>query len=166
MYEELLHRMETQHTNIAARRITGVARSARLEILRMVADVTSIKNLFIQQCGISIDRALRCSHSTVKTAIETWLRSLFGVDGWAARFAELDASEQLIPRRGSRAGEEFRSTKIEERWLVSLLNTKPHFVGGQKYHTPSIFYTEAEPIIDQPTLKTQVYTFENTDASR
>ena len=47
VYDTLLCRLGTQNANIAVRRVAGAARSARLEVLRVAAHVTSERNLFI-----------------------------------------------------------------------------------------------------------------------
>ena len=71
MYEGIMERLEVQQTNIAARRITGVSRSARLATLHMVAGVISARNLYIQQCGIAVDRAVRTHSSKAKMDVDT-----------------------------------------------------------------------------------------------
>ena len=58
-YEGLLDRLETQCTHVAARRITGVARTDCLEALRAVVGGATVRKLYLQQCGIMIGCTLR-----------------------------------------------------------------------------------------------------------
>ena len=61
-YDVDMRRLETLHANIAARRITGISRSARLATLRMAAGVQSVRNLNICQClGHTTARSVRGS---------------------------------------------------------------------------------------------------------
>ena len=106
-YESCLHRLETQQTNIAARRVVGVSRSARLAVLHMVADVMSARKLFIQQSALAIDRALRTRNSAIKTEATRWASSLYGLQYWTTEWHHLAAKDSLIPRTGTRAPGEF-----------------------------------------------------------
>ena len=63
MYEKCMDRLDTQVANIAARRVAGAHRSARLEILTPTAGLMSARNMFIQQCGEFVIRALEAIHS-------------------------------------------------------------------------------------------------------
>ena len=166
MYADPLHRMETQHTNIAARRITGISRSSRLEILHITADVISAHNLLIRQCGISIDKALRISDSGAKNDMESWINPLFRMSNWNSKLKEVDTEDFLIPHWGTNAHEEIWSVKVEERWLVRLLEKEPRFVGGPNYTVQSIFHTETELLADHPEDGAKTFKFGNTRSSR
>ena len=81
-YEGSLNRLETQSANVAARRITGVSRAARLAVLRSTADVLSIRNEYVQQCASMLDRALRAFGSSMRERIAAELADRYGVRDW------------------------------------------------------------------------------------
>ena len=78
-YEGLLRRLEVQIANIAAGRIVGVSRAARLEILHPVAGVMSPRNLFIQQCALMTDRTMRAQNSSAHTLVAKYLSERYDV---------------------------------------------------------------------------------------
>ena len=79
MYESILDRLGAQQTNITARRITGVARSARLAVLHMVAGIVTARDLYIQQRGIAINRASRTHGSRIQIGTEKWPTDLHSI---------------------------------------------------------------------------------------
>ena len=126
MYESILDRLEVQQTNISARRITGVARSARLAVLHMVAGIITARNLYTQQCGIAIDRAPRTHDSRIQTDAERWLQGLYSVVSWKPKWYALCIADQLLARTGRRKGtEEMERLRIPEEWAIQLLPTAP-----------------------------------------
>ena len=97
-YEKCLDRLETLVTNINARRITGASRSARLAVLHMVADVTSARNLFLQQSALFIDRAMRIRNCEIRDEIANWTESLYNVRDWTTAWRHPNPEEILIRR--------------------------------------------------------------------
>ena len=63
LFEQQLSSIETGVTNIAARKITGTGRSARLMALHAAAGVASTHNLFALNCALSFDRDLPAGNS-------------------------------------------------------------------------------------------------------
>ena len=82
IYEKQLDRLDTQVINVAARRITGVHRSARLEVLRLTAGVTSVRNMIIQQSGNMILRALEAPKSPLRTWILQQMQRVYAREAW------------------------------------------------------------------------------------
>ena len=58
-FGKLMNLLDAKPANIAARRMTGVHRSARLEVLMPAAALIYTRNLYIQQCGSFFVRALK-----------------------------------------------------------------------------------------------------------
>ena len=120
VYENIFQRLETQQKNIAARRITEASRSARLAVLHMAADVVSAKNLFIQQCGLAIDRALRIHHSVASDVTAKWVRPLYAGHDWAPRWIPWNTADVSMPHRhytdDMDCGREQESSPIPEPW--------------------------------------------------
>ena len=58
LYEKEIDRADTQMANVAARRISGAHRTARLEVLMPTAGLVSVRDVYIQQCGGMVIRAL------------------------------------------------------------------------------------------------------------
>ena len=56
--EKQMDRPDTQIATVAARRITGAHRTARLEVLMPTAGLVSVRDVYIQQCGGMVIRAL------------------------------------------------------------------------------------------------------------
>ena len=165
-YESCLDRLETQQTNIAARRITGVSKSARLAILHMVADVLSARNLMIQQCGLAIDRTMRIHHSAIHTETARWLAQLYQMDAWSTEWKQLNTQEHLMHRKGTRNPGEYGTEEMTETWVIRQLTQEPRFTGGEWYKVPSIYYTEADLIMIQPQLKQHTYSFHGTNTAK
>ena len=86
-YEGLMSRLETQYANIAARRITAVSRAAQLEVLRPMADILSVRNMYVQQCALLMDRALREHASLLQDRVGAYLRTVCRVEKWTEEVA-------------------------------------------------------------------------------
>ena len=63
---DLMRKMNTQILNISARKVGGVARTARSESLHLVTEVMSFYDMFAVHCADSLDSCLRAHHSTVQ----------------------------------------------------------------------------------------------------
>ena len=67
---DLLHKMNTQVLNIAARRVGGLARTARIESLHFITGAMSIYNMYIVHCADFLDSCLRAHNSSIQTRIK------------------------------------------------------------------------------------------------
>ena len=167
MYEGMFDRLEVQQANVSARKITGAARSARLAVLHIVADIITARNLFIQQCGIAIDRALRPHNSQIQTTTKVWLRGLYCVDGWEPDWYQLRVEEQLLTRTGRRGRDvTTETTPTPEQWTIRLLPKAPYLRAQEASWVSSIYHATAEEIIENPKLKGATYPFTNPQSSR
>ena len=64
MAERTLGCLDTRPTSVAARRIGGIGRTARLAVLHATIDTYATTNVFNQQCAFLLDRALRADGSS------------------------------------------------------------------------------------------------------
>ena len=103
MYEKQPDRLDAQIVNIAARRITGARRSAGLEVLRLTAGLTSVRNMIIQQCGFMTIRALEARDSLLQAWVEDHIRQAYGRSKWLVRQETL-APPASIGGRAKRHG--------------------------------------------------------------
>ena len=89
LFERHFLLLEKGLTNIAARRVTGVGRSAGLMILHIASVVASAPNLFILNCALGLDRALRAANSSIRDQLLEWLGREWNVCDWTSRRHEL-----------------------------------------------------------------------------
>ena len=66
---DVFRKLDMQLVNIAARRITGVSRSAGRPVLHAAAGLVSAPNLFLRQCTLIMDRALRADAGPLKVML-------------------------------------------------------------------------------------------------
>ena len=59
--------------SIAARRVAGVARSARPPVPFAVSGLVSAPNIYILQCALILDRSLRADRSVVRDTLNNCL---------------------------------------------------------------------------------------------
>ena len=154
-YDGTPRRLDTQSANVAARRITGASRAARLEKLHATADVLSIRNQYIQQCAMMLDRPLRAHGSSIQSRVRGHLVERFGVRGWQVTAQRLDI-EGAIPQRGG--NRDFDECPIEEAWSLETLEDEPR--GPVDLLAPGVFSTVADEIRGRPDNKTRVFSFE------
>ena len=77
---DLFWSMETNITNVAARKITGLPRSARVESLHFLAGIHSFRNLYIFHYAEFLDGILRCHNSTIRSRISEELKQIYTVE--------------------------------------------------------------------------------------
>ena len=160
IYEEQPDRLDAQIVNIAARRITGVHRSARLEVLRLTAGLTSVRNMIIQQCGFMIIRALEALDSPLQEWVEDHIRQAYGHIRWLVK-QEMLAPPASPCGRTNRHG--FQEIEYKDTWSVRLLAEKAEEGAPAKYRVNSIFHTRADVIKENPAAKEFFYNFQNTE---
>ena len=100
-YEGPLGQLEAQSANIAARKITGVSRAARPEVLHPAADVLSIRNQYIQQRASVSDRALRERNSTISVRVAGSLAARYRTRNWRVKVQEMRTLGALPARKGT-----------------------------------------------------------------
>ena len=151
-YESLLDRLEVQYTNVAARRIAGVARTARLEILHMVAGVMTVRNMYLQQCGLVAGRALRGHHGVAHTDMQSWVNTKYGVDNWNIVEEELDPGDALMKRRAPGKEGPLEIPK-KGSWRAPWLPEDDGAVSGLWVTMRSTYRAKADIIQDHPEFR-------------
>ena len=113
LFERHFSKIETRLTNVAARRILGIGRSARLIVLHAVAGVQSAHNLFLLNCAFSIDRGLRAGRSSFRESLLDKLEKLYRISGWHVNTVELEGFTSVVRRISM---EDIRDFEIQEKW--------------------------------------------------
>ena len=82
--------MDSQIINPAARRISGLPLSTRIESLHLLAGTQTIRNLYIQHCAEFVHASITAENSYIQTRLQSELRAIFRVN-------DLQASPQTLP---------------------------------------------------------------------
>ena len=84
----------------------------------MTADVMSARNLFLQPCGLMVDRVLRIGNSHIQKWLLAWLAPQSALEAWTAEWHPMTAGEVLMQRSGARGGEDPFQFPVREVWSV------------------------------------------------
>ena len=156
-YRGLRGSLETQSANIAARRITGVSRAAKLEALLPIADVLPKRNQYIQLCSSVLGRALRAlraRNSSIKSSVDSTLAACFGIRSWKTDMQTIVAEEALLARNG---GRNFVECDVLEEWSVRALGEAPTFLDALRI--PGTFCAAADDILEHREYRQRVFQF-------
>ena len=96
-YIEKLKELDVKIINVAARRVIGEGRSARRVILYTTSGLMSTPNIYILQCALILDRALRADGSEIRVMLNKWLCEKFNIPSVEPKMVEMALS--LEPRR-------------------------------------------------------------------
>ena len=66
---DIMRSVKTQIVNIAARKIGGLSRGARIEALHFTVGTATIFNLYVRYCAEFLDACLRVGESTINTRL-------------------------------------------------------------------------------------------------
>ena len=67
---DTFHKVDTRIANIAARQITGQKLTTRKKNLHFVAAAHSFANMYLENCGEALDRAIREQNSAIRDRLE------------------------------------------------------------------------------------------------
>ena len=158
VYEKKFRTLETQLSNVAARRIVGLGISARIETLNAVAGLMSAHNLYLRTCSALLDRSLRATRSSIKNRLEKWLSRAYAITSWKPEIVKVTPATVRLART-STVG--IKEVDVKEEWFCSLLQGVPHI--PERFTVPSIFYTEADEINSDMEMKEKTYNFRNVN---
>ena len=158
-YEQSINKLEVCVVNILARKIAGVARSARLPVLHMAAGVVSYRNLYIQNCGQMVDHVLRAGNSSIKKRIGHCVCQAYQVEDWTIQAVQFKTNKTLTTRTYCR---KFFDVNLQEFWTVNILSTSPEILS--KLKVGSVFYSNAKEAESRPDLKEQSFNFHNVNS--
>ena len=159
-YESGLRSLETQHTTVSARRIAGVGHSARIAALHMCTDVKSTHNLYIPQCALMLDRALRTGDCMFQTQMRNLLEEQYQVAHWEPKWVQVGLPPQKT--LSSKAAPDGPAGSPKELWTVNLLPTVPK--NSALLEPASTYYTHAAEIPANRDLLQRTCTFQDTGA--
>ena len=66
MPPDLVKKMKTQIINIAARKVSGVSRTARIECLHFAINTATFLNLYVKHCARHMDECIRANSSQIR----------------------------------------------------------------------------------------------------
>ena len=144
--------------NVAARRITGAHRAARLDLLRLTAGVTSVRNMSIQQSGLLILRALEASNSPLHIWAQKKLQGTYARGNWHSTHFIFVLPK---PFQGRSTFHGFHEIEYVDSWSICLLDQCVKDAAPPEYAVPSIFHAEADLIVANNAMKESFYHFQN-----
>ena len=154
-YESDFCLLQTRHANIAARRVLGIGRSARLGTLFATSNALSARNLYLRSCATMLDRCLRATDSSTTKRLHMWSKEQFQVTSWTPVTTEV-APANINKRRRGHTG--FWEIDIAERWTCELLREIP--VRPDWLSPSSTYHTDAAEINADPELKAKTFNFD------
>ena len=92
--------MDTYLTNIAAREIIEVDRTARVEVLDQVAGTHTYRNLIVRHMAEYLDPTLRAHNSSIKQRVTNVLCGRYGVETLALQMVSLQLPIKEIMTAG------------------------------------------------------------------
>ena len=148
MYEQAFDTIDTQIVNVLARRICGVASTARIPVLLADAGALSARNLYQQHCAAMVDLALRAENSCIQNRLSHKLETEYQVESWDTRFEayaqETSQSPRLIQHR-------FWGKDIKKEWYFRVLGSRP--IAPWRHVIPSVYRTYTKEAAQDPKLK-------------
>ena len=82
MPPDLIKKMNTQIINIAARRVSGVSRTARIECLHFAINTATFLNLYVKHCAKFMDECVLAQSSQIRKRLITELVAYYEVTGF------------------------------------------------------------------------------------
>ena len=81
---DLVKKMNTQIINIAARKVRGVSRTARIECLHFAINTATFLNLFVKRCAKYMDECIRAHSSQIRKRLIAELAAYYEVTSFDA----------------------------------------------------------------------------------
>ena len=96
---DLVRRVNAQIINIAARRIGGVRRNARIESLRLIMNTATFVNLYLPHCAIFLDGRITAQNSGIFTRLRKELAAYYSAIGFETQDINI-----VLPQSKARDG--------------------------------------------------------------
>ena len=141
-YNEHPRCLETHHTNIPVRRIVGISRSEGPMTLLMCAGIHSAHSLYIRQCALMLEWALRAADCSPQGRMTSGLEKEFQTRDWAPETQGVATPSEAGRGTGVRGMHE---SGVEGRQMVRLWGKTPVETSG--FWPLRTFYTEADLIV-------------------
>ena len=93
---DLFANMDTRIVNIAARKISGLTRTARIESLHFLSGTWTYPNLYTQQCANLLDSCLGATNSAIQTRLERELCRYLEVDTLETTYTYIDLPIEAV----------------------------------------------------------------------
>ena len=124
----------------------------------MCADIKSVRNLYIGQCALVLDRALRTANCIFHTRVREITQTQNAIETWDVRRVRL----RLPLQTSARVDKVTEPTgETRELWRANLLKHTPR--SREQYEIASTFHTDADKIAADQELLSQLYTSQNAE---
>ena len=151
---DLMSGVDTGVVNVAARRITGLDSSVRLESLHFLASTSSCQNLYILHCAEIVDAVLRAQGSSAKNRLEQEIGAMLGTQGERITTKE----EQLrLPEGPPTGAGDAGGERCTTNWTVQTYRQKPMW--ENVLEIPSMVTCHADEIQRSVLLRMEVYQY-------
>ena len=139
MPPDLFGRIETNIVNTAARRITVLDRSTRVEVLHFLTATYSFANLYVLHCAEMIDAGLRATGSTTQVRLKRGIAEILGNKQVNVTERSLEIPTDLL---GYSIPKE--STWRKTAWFIRQYEQEPKW--NNVHDVPSMYVCHAEEI--------------------
>ena len=156
--DDLINRIDTTIINVAARRISRLPLSTRIETLHFLSGTNSYRNMYIQQCAMFVRRARSAHGSAIERRVNKEIGVILNIDDQITELQvlrnDLDFAFMYDPT-GLPTDAITKTT-----WLV-YQQSKPAKM-HQVEEIPSTYFAHAPEIRRIARRKRETYTFANT----
>ena len=159
-YAKALEKMGARGADFAARRRTGISRSARLETSYMTAGVWSKRNQYLQNVALLFPSVLEATACSPTTRAREWLEAAYAVTGRSGfrgyqRFFRPDALRRRTIVRGA------QECEVCEKWYHFPLGVSP--VLGERHRVESVCHANKHIPHESPEMRPGCYSFEELE---
>ena len=156
--DDLINRIDTTIVNTAARRVSRLPLSTRIETLHFLSGTYSYRNMYTQQCAMFVHRARSAHGSAIEGRINDEIGAILKMEG---QKTELTAHQNDLNYAFMYDPTGLPTEVIEKmKWLVYLQN-KPADMSRIE-DIPSTYFAHAPEIRRIARRKKATYTFTNT----
>ena len=156
--DDLLNKLDTGVINIAARRISGLPRIARIEALHFVSGTHSSRNLYAQHCGNFLHLVLTSHASGIRERVRRELQVLFGIPSLdlAVQILKVDLEASFIMDSSGVPMEVLQRL----RWMANHYRIAPNWKGVEIQ--TSVFCVNAPELRQTSRGRELAYSFRAT----
>ena len=155
---DLLRKINTQVVNIAARKVGGLSRSARIESLHYTVGTTTVYNLYVRHCAEFMDACLRAPNSTVNKRLRRELEVYYGVSTFETEDTQIEIPRETICATLGVASLPKNWDHIH--WFCRCRKEQPRLPDDMR--VPSIYVNNADEINKSEIRRIQMFCFEQT----
>ena len=157
---DLMRKLNTQIVNIAARKISTLSRSTRIESLHLATGTSTILNLYIKHCAEFLDSCLRARECSTNKRLREELGHYFGVSSF-----ETEDVQILLPK--DRITQALRCERLPTIWEQTYWFCRQRKNPQTLQHLepiPSVYMNNADEINNSLFYRLQTFHFKEATA--